>query len=120
MTGVEILTSSEVVVEHVFNWKAFWITFIVSWIAMFVISVIIYIADGGLNAAFIPYVTITCGIIAGLGFGVVFGAVVCSTPSKYATEYKVTISDEVSMNEFYERYEVIEQDGKIYTVRERF
>lgn len=34
-------------------------------------------------------------------------------------EYKVTISDEVSLTEFYEKYEIIEQDGKIYTVRER-
>ena len=34
-------------------------------------------------------------------------------------EYKVTISDDVSLTEFNEKYEIIEQDGKIYTVRER-
>ena len=41
----------------------------------------------------------------------------CTT--KYETQYKVTISDEVKMDEFCEKYEIIEQDGKIYTVRER-
>ena len=34
-------------------------------------------------------------------------------------EYKVTISDEVSLTEFNEKYEILEQDGKIYTVKER-
>ena len=34
-------------------------------------------------------------------------------------EYNVIISDEVSLTEFNEKYEIIEQNGKIYTVRER-
>lgn len=32
-------------------------------------------------------------------------------------EYKVTITDEVSLNEFYEKYEITDQEGKIYTIR---
>lgn len=119
MTGVEILATEEVVTEWSFNWKAFWITLVAAFVAMFVISVIIYVVDKGLNIAFVPCVTIVCGLIGGLGFGLLFGKVICSTPSKYETEYKVTISDEVSMNEFTEKYEIINQDGKIYTIRER-
>ena len=34
-------------------------------------------------------------------------------------EYKVTIDDSVKYVEFMEKYEVIDQEGKIYTVRER-
>ena len=34
-------------------------------------------------------------------------------------EYKVTISDSVSYNEFVEQYEVIDQEGLIFTVKER-
>ena len=54
-----------------------------------------------------------------------FGGVVCllcsviNTDEIIDTEYKVTISDEVSMTEFYEKYEVVEQSGKIFTVKER-
>lgn len=35
------------------------------------------------------------------------------------THYEVTINDSVSMNEFNEKYEIIEQRGEIYTVKER-
>ena len=33
--------------------------------------------------------------------------------------YQVTISEEVKFNDFMEKYEIIDQKGKIYTVRER-
>jgi pyruvate/oxaloacetate carboxyltransferase len=35
------------------------------------------------------------------------------------TKYEVTISDEVLLTEFYEKYEVISQNDKIFTVREK-
>jgi hypothetical protein len=118
MTGVEILASSEVEVDWLFNWKVFWIAVIVTWIVMFVISIIVYIIDGNLDAAFIPAATIICGTLGGIMFGVLFGCVK-GEPIEYETQYKVTISDEVLMNELLEKYEIIEQDGKIYKVRER-
>ena len=34
-------------------------------------------------------------------------------------EYKATIEDSVSMNEFLDRYEILDQEGKIYTIREK-
>lgn len=34
-------------------------------------------------------------------------------------EYKVVIDDSVSMAEFMDKYEIIDQEGKIYTVKER-
>ena len=34
-------------------------------------------------------------------------------------EYKVTIDDSVSMNEFQEKYEIIKTEGKIYTIKEK-
>lgn len=38
---------------------------------------------------------------------------------KYETRYQVTVDDSVSMNEFQNKYEIIEVEGKIYTVKER-
>ena len=35
------------------------------------------------------------------------------------TPPKVTINDSVSMNEFLDKYEILDQEGKIYTVKER-
>lgn len=44
----------------------------------------------------------------------------CSiSEKKYETRYQITIDDSVSMNEFQNKYEIIEVEGKIYTVRER-
>lgn len=34
-------------------------------------------------------------------------------------EYKVLIDDSVSLNEFNEKYEIVDQEGQIYTVIER-
>lgn len=39
-------------------------------------------------------------------------------PVKY-NEYKVTIDDTVSLNAFNSKYEIIEQEGKIYTIIEK-
>lgn len=44
----------------------------------------------------------------------------CLIPEyKYETRYQVTVDNSVSMNEFQDKYEIIEVEGKIYTVRER-
>ena len=44
----------------------------------------------------------------------------CLIPEdKYETRYQVTIDDSVSINEFQNKYEIIEVEGKIYTIRER-
>ena len=34
-------------------------------------------------------------------------------------EYKVIVDDSVSMNEFLNKYEILDREGKIYTVKER-
>jgi hypothetical protein len=46
-------------------------------------------------------------------------AVGVMAPTETETRYQVLISDEVNFKEFNERYEVVSQDGLIYTVRER-
>ena len=41
---------------------------------------------------------------------------ITATPEKH---YQVTIEDSVSMNEFLEKYEIVDQEGQIITVKER-
>ena len=44
----------------------------------------------------------------------------CLIPEdKYETHYQVTVDTSVSMNKFQDKYEIIEVEGKIYTIRER-
>jgi hypothetical protein len=115
MAGVEILATQDVATAFTFNWIECFIVFGIAF-GLFVI--------GGIIASWIHDDISMLGamFIAGIIFGVLFGAVVGffdGTPIEYETQYKVTISDEVPMNDFLEKYEILDQEGKIYTVRER-
>ena len=109
MQGVEILTSAQVAIEWSYNWIAFW------W-ALGIVVVFVFMV--GLLEANEPVLGLIIGVMFGLVLAGCCGALFRETIN-YETQYKVTVSDEVSMTEFYEHYEVIEQDGKIFTVREK-
>lgn len=114
MNGVEILAMEEVAVSFGFNWSAFWIAF---GIILGILSIIGIIASIKFYDWSCAVGLIVLGVIFGLFFGGLSGDEL-ETPAEYETRYKVTISDEVSMNDFLERYEILDQEGKIYTVRE--
>ena len=89
-------------------------------IAFFIGSIIAVIVGVVLEL----YVCNHAGIIIALLVGVlsiVVGAGVDAATAQPTGEYeyKITISDEVSMNDFLEKYEIIDQEGKIFTVKER-
>lgn len=115
MNGVEILASSEVVVEAAFNWSIFKILLglTVGFCLMIGISLALMHKDWTELVAFI-----CIGLIVGSLFGALFGRL-AQIPLAYAKQYKVTISDEVRLNDFLEKYEILDHEGKIYTVRER-
>lgn len=53
-------------------------------------------------------------VFIGIGMflsGVVASETFCPTPT-----YKVLVDDSVSMNEFYDKYEILNVEGKIYTI----
>ena len=115
MTGVEILATQEVATAFGMNWNALLLTVVL----------------GGFFSAFLFSVVLIelwnwwQRILFGFGVGLVVALLVgCvafqnDRPLEYETQYKITISDEVPMNDFLERYEIVSQEGKIYTVRER-
>ena len=116
MSGVEILTSNEVVVELLLNWKAFVIAFVtILAFSIFVGFILSIVKDVDWIALKIEIIV---GALLGSFFGTVFGFEL-GIPVAYETQYKVTISDEVQTNSFLEKYEIVNQEGKIYTVREK-
>ena len=116
MNGVEILSSEQVASEFAFNWIWFWIGFgIIFGMCMFL--GIWHVATGECEWWLILVCTFL-GIIGGAMCGCVIGDV-GATPTAYETHYKVTIDDSVSMNDFLDKYEIIDQEGKIYTVKEK-
>lgn len=111
MIGVEILDTQEIVVDYAWDWKAYCLTIVITAVVLAILAFLIQhqtLED------------ILTGLVAGLLMGAVIGVLPASInkPIAYETRYKVTIADEVSMNEFMAKYEVVGQEGKIYTVRE--
>ena len=113
MTGVEILAVQEFVTAYMFNWNMYLTIVGTVTLSMTIVVGLIFLSDCGLNGFLFGFVIsiVVSGLLALIPAS-------CTLPKSYETQYKVTISDEVSMNEFLERYEIIEQEGKIYTVRE--
>ena len=115
MTGVEVLAIEKVAIDFAFSWGLFGI------IAFLILGA--FVLFGLLAAIVVDDIKCITGFgIVGLIFAMLLGFACgdsAGEPIEYENQYKVIISDEVSMNEFIEKYEIIEQEGKIYTVRER-
>ena len=117
MSGIEILTSNEVaVVYEEFNWSNFWITIAIAAFGALIVGLVAGLDSG--DKILGVFASLVVLIIAGLVFGPLIGSNT-GEPIKYETQYKITIDDSVSMTEFLDKYEILDQDGKIYTVRER-
>jgi hypothetical protein len=119
MNGVEILAE-----EVIYKFQLFNIGF---WIAA---SVVLVILGGAVIIS-----CIRCSSFDEDDFGIMFlililafavgllgGAIVYKFDTNKEIdhiEYQVIIDDSVSMNEFLDHYEILGQNGKIYTVKER-
>lgn len=115
MNGVEILSSAQVASEFAFNWSAFWLSLGIMFGLGWIVGMIAWCFVREWQAVLASL--IVCSLLGvWLGLGV---ADQNRTPIAYETQYKVTIDDSVSMNEFLDKYEILDQEGKIYTVKER-
>ena len=115
MNGVEILVTEEVAVGFIFNSRAASIASVIIFVIFAVIGFITSLSTDDWSDLLI---SVTIGLVACLLLGMIVGGI-NRTPTEYETQYKVVVSDEVSMNEFMEKYKIIDQEGKIYTVREK-
>lgn len=119
MNGVEILNT--IPIYNVAEWALGTAAFILiaTPLAFLVYSIVQYegFCDVVLNTV--------CGFLVGLFITILFIAFTSETDIAYDKnsvryyQYQVVVSDEVNFNEFMEKYEIIEQDGSIYTVQEK-
>lgn len=93
------------------------IAFIISIVVLILMGLIILInfIDGYINGFSENHASIwiTCISIT-LSFGVL-----AIMTHENPTYYEVLIGDEVSMTEFTQRYEIVKQEGQIFTVKEK-
>lgn len=115
MDGVNILNEFEVVTKTVFSWESFWWGALIGAIIGFGTAVIFGLQEQEWLAFFVG-LGVFC-ITIGLLVGLLGGFILCPKPVEYETHYEVSINENVNMQEFMDKYEIIETRGSIYTVR---
>ena len=116
MNGVTILNEFEVVTKTVFSWESFWWGILIGAGIGLIGAIILGLAEADWDAFFLG-IGLLCTIF-GLFVGVL-GGVLDAKHVEYETHYEVSINEEVNMQEFMNKYEIIETRGSIYTVREK-
>ena len=116
MNGVEILNQTNVYCEEGNIW-VFLLILGFGLIAGLILAIFEW-NDFGFNAAGILCIVI--GLLVGLFLGLMgYIGTIDTTDELSHVEYKVIVSDEVSFTDFMEKYEILDQEGQIYTVKER-
>ena len=111
MDGITVLSQSEIM--NIPNWT--YIITIIALIAFFVSMIITFSFHHNRIETIFGISSICFSILFVVGlFCIQFIEI---RTGKYT--YKVTISDEVNFVEFNNKYEIIDQDGLIYTIKEK-
>ena len=116
MNGVEILAE-----KIIYQFNPFNIFFLLG--VALGIPIFIWIIRAAKEQKCLDASLVIMALILVLMIGLVCGVATMATPLvdreiRYM-EYQVIIDDSVSMNEFLDKYEILGQNGKIYTVKER-
>lgn len=106
LEGVEILSTYTGYIKA-FNFTWFFAIIIAALITGIICSIIVS-----------DYEVIVLCLIAGTFIGAAVGIINERTIGEYPI-YKITVSEDVNFTEFNDAYEILEQDGKIYTIKER-
>lgn len=116
MNGVEILNQTNVYCVE----GKIWVFLLLLGFGLIIglIYAILEWHDLGFNATGIANIGI--GLLFGLFLGIMGYIVTIDTTDELShVEYKIIVSDEVSFIDFMEKYEILDQEGQIYTVKER-
>lgn len=113
MEGVRVLAENAITLnQYDFVWNG-WTVFCYLMAACFVVFTVALLIDGDLGS-------IPAGVFA--IFMIILGTGIANVEGMKEvydyTEYKVIIDDTVNMNEFMEKYEILDKDGEIYIVKE--
>lgn len=109
MDGVNILYQSEITTTP------FWV--VIVGIVLFYTAIFAFIE--GIKSRSCP-VKLIAFIIAGVSIGVLItiaNTSLCIPTDRY--HYEATIDDDVTFTELYEKYEIIEQKGEIYILKDK-
>lgn len=107
MEGLEILSVKDGSIPILLSIFLGALCFIIIVLSIYI--VVCAIKEGSFGGAMIGLIFLGCGIF--------FSCITIDETIKPTPIYKVLISDSVSMNEFYSKYEILNIEGKIYTIK---
>ena len=110
LDGITLLDTATKVVSYTWGWS--WGGFIAAIFTMFLIVVSIICMIDGIGGDIFFIAAIFVGMLSLFIFA-------HAKPDKTINTYSVIIDDSVSMTEFYDKYEVLNIKGKIFTITER-
>lgn len=110
MNGITVLDASTKIVEHTWGWS--WGAFALILLGVLCIVISILCEGNGIAGDFFFIV----GIISITVSLILFSR---AKPAKIIPTYMVTIDSSVSLVEFYDKYEILDIQGKIYTIVEK-
>ena len=112
MDGITVLKTYDAVAGNAWGWS--WAGFCIILFGLIATAILIYLGikykdliSSIIGAIFILFL---CGIFSSICFG--------SAEKVYEPRYDVYIHGTINMDEFNEKYQVIKQDGLIYTITE--
>ena len=114
MDGIEILAQTEIMetVYAIKCWGIFSFTLLIVGFIVFLIAIMLgnefFMTSGGIQLILGMIASVVCLLLSDI---------ITEPTGRY--EYQVTIGENVSITEFYEKYEVIDQNGKIWTIRDK-
>ncbi len=113
LDGVVVLDTGTKVLEYGWGWT--WLGFVLCLLGLFaLICGVLFLSDGDdVGTGF------ACLVSACIMFGLSWALFSHAKITKEVPTYKVIIEDSVSMVEFYDKYEILDVQGKIYTIMER-
>lgn len=110
LDGITLLDTGTKVVSYTWGWS--WGGFIVAIIAIFLVVISILCLVDGVGGEIFFIAAIFVGMFSLFIFA-------HAKPAKTINTYSVIIDNSVSMTEFYDKYEVLNIEGKIFTITER-
>ena len=110
LDGITLLDTGTKVVSYTWGWS--WGGFIAAIFAILLIVAFVSCIIDGTGGEIFLVAGIFVGMLSLFSFA-------HAKPAKTINTYSVIINDSVSMTEFYDKYEVLDIQGKIFTITER-
>lgn len=110
---MEILNTQQAIIDNIFGWNPIALIPIIAFGGLAIAIIIATISDGG-NDWGILWLAVLSICIGGL-----LALIVCDDSKPiYATQHQVIFSDNQIPDNFYDKYEIVGQEGKIITIQD--